>query len=299
VTVATRLSEQALSLFGVPSDDLAGVQRAAESVCDDAALAGWVARTATDLTEAMGMPSPPPPLTPRPDGDPTVVAYLPVMAFAEVLPATLAWAERLGVSPAMTASTLRDVGRMLQRNRVWFGDAGLSDELAGWLPRHLIGSILEIGRLQHERVTPGLRTSAWFLAEGADWSRGELAVNLHIPESGPLDPAAVRESLRAGRTVLRKRFPEHRLRVRYCISWLLDPQLLEYLPESSNIAAFQRRFRIGPAKDDDGDASVRKFVFGNAAEPVEALPQRSSLERAVVAHWRAGRHWRVHVGRVV
>jgi GNAT-like C-terminal domain/N-acyltransferase N-terminal domain len=299
VTVATRLSEQALSLFGVPSDDLAGVQRAAESVCDDAALAGWVARTATDLTEAMGMPSPPPPLTPRPDGDPPVVAYLPVMAFAEVLPATLAWAERLGVSPAMTASTLRDVGRMLQRNRVWFGDAGLSDELAGWLPRHLIGSILEIGRLQHERATPGLRTSAWFLAEGADWSPGELAVNLHIPESGPLDPAAVRESLRAGRTVLRKRFPEHRLRVRYCISWLLDPQLLEYLPESSNIAAFQRRFRIGPAKDDDGDASVRKFVFGNAAEPVEALPQRSSLERAVVAHWRAGRHWRVHVGRVV
>jgi hypothetical protein len=287
VTVATRLSEQALSLFGVPSDDLAGVQRAAESVCGDAALAGWVARTAADLTEAIGMPSPPPPLTPRPDGDPTVVAYLPVVAFAEVLPATLAWAERLGVSPAMTASTLR------------FGDAGLSDELAGWLPRHLIGSILEIGRLQHERATPGLRTSAWFLAEGADWSPGELAVNLHIPESGPLDPAAVRESLRAGRTVLRKRFPEHRLRVRYCISWLLDPQLLEYLPESSNIAAFQRRFRIGPAKDDDGDASVRKFVFGNAAEPVEALPQRSSLERAVVAHWRAGRRWRVHVGRVV
>jgi hypothetical protein len=299
VTVATGLSQQALSLFGVPSDDLAGVQRAAESVCDDAALAGWVARTAADLTEAMGMPSPPPPLTPRPDGDPPVVAYLPVVAFAEVLPATLAWAERLGVSPAMTASTLRDVGRMLQRNRVWFGAAGLSDELAGWLPRHLIGSILEIGRLQHERATPGLRTSAWFLAEGADWSPGELAVNLHIPESGPLDPAAVRESLRAGRTVLRKRFPEHRLRVRYCISWLLDPQLLEYLPESTNIAAFQRRFRIGPAKDDDGDASVRKFVFGNAAEPVEALPQRSSLERAVVAHWRAGRHWRVHVGRVV
>ena len=299
MTFGTGLSEQALSLFGVPSDDLAGVQRAAESVCDDAALAGWVARTAADLTEAIGMPSPPPPLTPRPDGDPTVVAYLPVVAFAEVLPATLAWAERLGVSPAMTASTLRDVGRMLQRNRVWFGDAGLSDELAGWLPRHLIGSILEIVRLQHERATPGLRTSAWFLAEGADWSPGELAVNLHIPESGPLDPAAVRESLRAGRTVLRKRVPEHRLRVRYCISWLLDPQLLEYLPESSNIAAFQRRFRIGPAKDDDGDASVRKFVFGNAAEPVEALPQRSSLERAVVAHWRAGRHWRVHVGRVV
>lgn len=299
MTVGTGLSEQALSLFAVPSDDLAGVQRAAQAVCDDASLGGWVVQTVGDLTAAIGMPSPPPALTRRPDRDPALVSYLPVVAFAEALPATLAWAEGVGISPAMTAATLRDVGRMLRRNRVWFGRAGLSDELAGWLPRHLVGSILEIGRLQHERATPGLRTSAWFLADGADWSPGELAVNLHIPESGPLHPAAVGESLRAGRTVLRKRFPEHRLRVRYCISWLLDPQLLEYLPASSNIAAFQRRFRIGPAKDDDGDASVRKFVFGNAGGPVEALPQRSSLERAVVAHWTAGRNWRVHVGRVV
>ena len=152
--------------------------------------------------------------------------------------------------------------------------------------------------MQHERTTPGIRTSAWFLEERADWSPGELAVNLHIPESGPLDPATVRESLRAGRTVMRKRFPDHRLRVRYCISWLLDPQLAVYLPESSNIVAFQRMFRIGPAKDDDGDSSVRKFVFGNPSGPVGSLPQRSSLERAAVAHWRAGRHWRVHVGRV-
>jgi hypothetical protein len=246
----------------------------------------------------MGMPSPPPALTTRPEGEPEVVAYLPVVAFAQALPAHLDWAARVGLAPALSAATLRDVGRMLHRNRVWFGAAGLGDELAGWLPRHLVGSILEIGRLQHERTTPGLRTSAWFRQEGADWSPGELAVNLHIPESGPLDPAAVGESLRAGRTLLRKRFPEHRLRVRYCISWLLDPQLLEYLPDSSNIAQFQRMFRVGPANDDDGDSSVRKFVFGNAMGPAEHLPQRSSLELAVVAHWRAARHWRVHVGRI-
>jgi hypothetical protein len=97
---------------------------------------------------------------------------------------------------------------------------------------------------------------------------------------------------------MRRRFPDQRLRVRYCISWLLDPQLLEYLPETSNIVQFQRVFRVGPAKDDDGDSSVRTFVFGNPAVPVESLPQRSSLERAAVAHWKAGRHWRVHVGRV-
>jgi hypothetical protein len=298
VTRRPALTEQALALFALSADDLDGVQNAARAVRDDAHLAAWVERTAADLRAAMGDPSPPPPLTARPEGDPAVVAYLPVVAFAQVLPATLAWADRIGLAPNLVAATMRDVGRMLQRNRVWFGSPGLGDELAGWLPRHLIGSILEIGRLQHERCTPGLRTSAWFLAEGADWSPGELGVNLHIPEAGPLEPGAVRESLRAGRTVMRRRFPDQRLRVRYCISWLLDPQLLEYLPETSNIVQFQRMFRIGPAKDDDGDSSVRKFVFGNPAGPVESLPQRSSLERAAVAHWRAGRHWRVHVGRV-
>ncbi len=292
------LSDQALALFAIPAEDVDGVQGAARAVGDDAHLAQWVDRTAADLRAGMGRPSPPPALTLRPDGDPAVVAYLPVVAFAEALPATLAWAEQVGLAPNLVAATMRDVGRMLRRNRAWFGNAGLGDELAGWLPRHLVGSILEIGRLQHERSTPGIRTSAWFLAEGADWSPGELGVNLHIPESGPLDPAAVGESLRAGRTVMRRRFPDERLRVRYCISWLLDPQLLEYLPASSNIAAFQGVFRIGPAKDDDGDSSVRKFVFGNPSGPVESLPQRSSLERAAVAHWRAGRHWRVHVGRV-
>ena len=292
------LTDQALALFALSPEDLDGVQNAARAVCGDAQLAAWVDRTATDLRAAMGEPSPPPALTARPEGDPAVVAYLPVVAFAEVLPATLAWADEVGLAPNLVAATMRDVGRMLRRNRLWFGTAGLGDELAGWLPRHLVGSILEIGRLQHERCTPGMRTSAWFLAEGADWSPGELGVNLHIPESGPLEPGAVRESLRAGRTVMRRRFPDQRLRVRYCISWLLDPQLLEYLPETSNIVQFQRMFRVGPAKDDDGDSSVRKFVFGNPAVPVESLPQRSSLERAAVAHWKAGRHWRVHVGRV-
>ena len=292
------LTEQALALFAISAEDLDGVQTAARAVCGDAYLAEWVDRTTADLRAAMGEPSPPPALTARPEGDPAVLAYLPVVAFAEVLPATLAWADHVGLAPNLVAATMRDVGRMLQRNRVWFGGVGLGDELAGWLPRHLVGSILEIGRLQHERCTPGMRTSAWFLAEGADWSPGERGVNLHIPEAGPLEPGAVRESLRAGRTVMRRRFPDQRLRVRYCISWLLDPQLLEYLPETSNIAQFQRMFRVGPAMDDDGDSSVRKFVFGNPAGPVESLPQRSSLERAAVAHWRAGRHWRVHVGRV-
>ncbi len=231
-------------------------------------------------------------------GDRDPAAYLPVLAFADALPATLAWAQERGVPPSVVAATLADVGRMMTRNRQWEGRPGLGDELAGWLTRHLVGSILQVGRLQHERADAGPRTGVWLREDGAPYVAGDVCVNLHIPETGPLRPDAVGESLRAGRTLLRRRFPEERLRVRFCVSWLLDPQLAEYLPEGSNIRAFQELFRIGPAKDDDGDVSVRKFVFGNTAAPVGELPQRTALERAAVAHWQAGRHWRVHVGRI-
>jgi hypothetical protein len=297
--VPAGLSDRALALFAVPAEDQAGLSAAADAVRKHTRLALWVEQTAADLTAAVGMPSPPPALTARPEGEPSVVAYLPVLALVQVLPRTLSWAQERGIPASIVAATLRDVGRMLRRNRLWYGRPGLDEELAGWVPRHVIGSILEVGRLQYERSPAGIRTGAWLLEDGADYVPGDLAVNLHIPETGtPLDPASVVESLRAGRAVLRKRFPGERLRARFCVSWLLDPQLAEYLPQSSNLLAFQRRFRIGPAKGDDGDMSVRKFVFGKPFTPLEELPQRTSLERAAVAHWRAGRHWHVHVGRL-
>ncbi len=302
------LTGQALSLFAVPDVDREPLRYAAERAREDPRLAAWVTEASERVGAAVGRPSPPPPLPSRSlllgeaggvagDG-PDDAAYLPVLAFADALPVTLAWAQDRGVPPSVVAATLADVGRMLVRNRQWEGRPGLGDELAGWLTRHLVGSILQLGRLQHERAEAGPRTGVWLREDGARYAPGDLCVSLHIPETGPLRPDSVRESLRAGRTLLRRRFPQERLRVRFCVSWLLDPQLAEYLPEGSNIRAFQGLFRIGPAKDDDGDVSVRKFVFGNTAAPVEALPQRTALDRAVVAHWRAGRHWRVHVGRI-
>ena len=293
------MSDQALALFEIPAEDLAPLAAAADAVCVQPRLAEWVESTTADLAAAMGRPSPPPPLQAWPEGEPDVVTYLPVLALAQTMPATLAWAASRRIPAAVIAATMRDVGRMLRRNRLWYGEPGLGHELAGWVARHAVGSILELGRLQHERSAAGVRTGQWLLADGADFAPGDVCVNLHIPQSGPLDPSVVNESLRAGRRLLRTRFPEERLKVRFCVSWLLDPQLLDYLPESSNLLAFQRRFRIGPAKDDNGDVSVRKFVFGNSPLPVNELPQRSSLERAVVAHWKRGGHWRVHVGRLL
>jgi len=290
---------RALRFFAVPESDVPMVGAADAAVRRDSALAGWVTTTADTLREAVGTPSPPPALTSRPEGDPEVVAYLPVLAFAEVLPATLVWSRERGIPGSVVAATMRDVGRMLTRNRRWFGHPGLDDELAAWLTRHLVGSIHEVGRLQVERGTLGPQTTQWLREHRApveaDGPEGR-GVLLHIPDGAPLTPQVVSQSVRAARSLLRRRVADEPLRTWVCISWMLDPQLAAYLPASSNLLAFQRRFRVGPAKGADGDLTMRKFVFGDTHSPVDALPQTSTLQRAVVQHWRAGGRWYVHPG---
>jgi hypothetical protein len=58
---------------------------------------------------------------------------------------------------------------------------------------------------------------------------------------------------------------------------------------------FQRRFTL-VATSQDGDADVLRFVFHRIAPLIDELPQRTTLERAIVAHLRAGKHWRNRTG---
>jgi len=69
------------------------------------------------------------------------------------------------------------------------------------------------------------------------------------------------------------------------------------LPADSNIVRFQRRFEPVPGWR-EGDADVLRFVFGRLGGDLDRLPQDSALQRAIVAHLRAGRHWRTRTGRL-
>ena len=94
-----------------------------------------------------------------------------------------------------------------------------------------------------------------------------------------------------------RHFPETPTRLAICTSWLLDPQLAEYLAPDSNIVRFGRRFTL-VGDGYDGDADVLRFVFHRIAPRIDDLPQRTTLERAIVAHLRAGKHWRNRTGWV-
>lgn len=190
----------------------------------------------------------------------------------------------LGVEPAITAATLADVGAQISIHRRVHGTFGL--ETWAWLTHHMDGSLLRIGRLQfHLQQTATargpLRASDWY-------------VGLHIPEDGPLDPAAVDDSLWSAAKFYEQHFADKPVRAASCDSWLLDPHLASALP-SSNMSAFARRFTLAALRPEPSDALYFTFRTRNL-ENVADLPRDTSLQRIVAGHIEADGIWQVGTG---
>jgi hypothetical protein len=157
--------------------------------------------------------------------------------------------------------------------------------MAQWLTLHVRGGLYELGRLQYQRgrVIPEV-------ALAAGLPEDTFALSAHIPESGPLTLEACDDSVARAREFFPRHFPDEPYELVTCGSWLLDPQLAEYLPEDSNMVRFQRRFTLTPDVRDAG-IEIFRFVFRRIDAELDELPQETTLERAVVAHVRAGRVW--------
>jgi hypothetical protein len=204
--------------------------------------------------------------------------YLYVYAYLALAGVVRRYHRDHGIASAVSWATLADLGRNLAIDRRMRREGW--PVMPSWLTLHARGGIYELGRLQHQR--------------------GGTAIDLHIPESGPMTPEAVAASLDQARAFFPRHFPDERYTAFSCGSWLLDPQLLEYLPGDSNIVRFQRRFELEPDQEpagQDGDIEVLRFVFRTVTTPLDQLPRRTVLQRAIVDHLKAGRHWHVRHGR--
>lgn len=219
---------------------------------------------------------PPGPELPRERG--LAWRHLYVYAYLALVDVALAYHRDHGVPEAVSWATLADLGRNLAVDRRMRGEGWPT--MQSWLTLHLRGSVYELGRLQHQRAG--------------------TTIDLHIPDSGPLLPEAVDASLDAARAFFPRHFPDEHPTAFSCGSWLLDPQLREYLPESSNIIRFQRRFELDPYEKPEGvhgDVEVLRFVFRTLSTPLDQLPRDNVLQRAIVDHLKAGGHWYWRRGR--
>lgn len=215
--------------------------------------------------------------------------------FLAAVPAVRAYHARLDVPDDVSWATLADLGNKVGVHRRLHGAGGMTNQR--WMTLPYGGILYRLGRLQFN------------LDRDPDAGRG---LEVHIPEAGPLTPRECEESYARAAEFFPHRFRAFlgaaaaggELRVN-CASWLLDPQLGEYLPDGSNIMRFQRRFTLDPGEaehvpepDEHGlatpDRGIVEFVFRRVVRTpadVAALPVRTTLERAVVSHLAAGRHW--------
>ncbi|MFD4633390.1 acyltransferase domain-containing protein [Streptomyces sp. NPDC058284] len=214
-----------------------------------------------------------------------------VYVYVAALPHVRAYHRDRGIPADVSRHTLADLGRHLAVHRRAHGGRGLL--VPEWLGLHFRGELYQVGRLQFQRAVLGRRMGGATAAAGHGAGPGDPCLNLHITDfRGPLTPRACDRSISLAREFFARHFPDERYETAVCHSWLLDPQLRSYLPAHSNIVRYQARFR--PVYDydqepEDGDPVA--FVFGDRDLPVDKLPRRTRVERAVGDHLRAGGHW--------
>ncbi len=222
---------------------------------------------------------------PPPGACPLLYAY----AAMGVTPRTRARNDGLGVDAEITTATLWDIGQQVRLHHRLYGDPGMGK--GHWITHHLASHLFRLGRLQFQR--------AWPKHLGDLIPAGTAVLDVHIPEDGRLFPEACDESFAAAREFFARHFPADGARWFVCSSWLLDPQLAEILPETSNIVQFQRRFQRVTV-DRNSPGLVFEFVFyrpdlDRADDPdLSQLPRRTRVERALIEYYESG--GRIHPG---
>ncbi len=281
--------EEALNTLAIPEEDRPTLLTCRARIETDQELRWLLERSVEVLRRHIGALVSPLAFPALPAALGEVARYFFPWVYIAILPGTLAASRQRGIPYDVMSATMADVGRHFLIHRAQYGTGGMSGQ--DWLMLHPRGVIFQLGRLQVERGILGGRTSAGIRAAGVAAEKGEPVLSVHIPSfMGPFPPDACNDSFARARSFFARHFPEETYRFAVCHSWLLDPQLADYLPPSSNIVAFQRRFRLAYTPDAN-DRTTLEFVFRTPDRPLDDLPQRTTLERAVVAHLRSGRHW--------
>jgi hypothetical protein len=208
------------------------------------------------------------------------VGVLAMLALLATAPEVAAYHARRGVDATVSERSLSDLGQQAAVHRLTYGEFGLHTYL--WMRIAWSGGLFWLGRLQ-------------FNLQRADegWT-----LSTHIPATGPLTPAAVDASFGWARTFFAEHFPDRPTTDFFCSSWLLDPHLGQTLPESANLARFQRRWSLyGEPMPGDDDALFFTFHRRGQVDLAE-LPRETTLQRVIVDRLQSGRGWQTWQGRI-
>lgn len=225
-----------------------------------------------------------------PDDDDFRLRHVYIWALVASVPYVRRFHADRGIPDHTSWRALSTLGEAVEGSASMFGKSGILFSL--WVaPLAFRGVHYLLGRLS-------------FDIGGAPVTTGEVVdLSIHVPAGDRLDPAACDRSLVDALRLMHDHFPERSVSKLKCRSWLLDPQLVEYLPATSNILSFQRRFELAAhATIDVADHELLEYLFnfshtGEIGDTVlDNLPKTSRLQRAYVQHLRRGRHWHARSG---
>ncbi len=167
--------------------------------------------------------------------------------------------ERLGISEEIYVDTMGAFSRFVREHMESYGRYGF--DRGSWTPRQVSAKLFRIGQMDYELTT----------------REGVKVVSLHIPTDVDLRPEILRPSMKEGLKEFYRLFPEYEGQPVYCHSWLLSPQLKDFLPAGSNILKFQEMFDMEPGGTPGN--GVLLWVFKNPKLPREEFPENTSLQR--------------------
>jgi len=148
-----------------------------------------------------------------------------------------------------------------------------------------------------DNATATVKNEKTRLSKG-EWSifykPGDDAVSVHIPTLGGFEPEIINGAMSACREFFEKYFPDFHPTAYFCESWLLAPELTEFLKPDSNILKFNQRFYKYPSEAYCGK-DVFTYVFHlPVPEKLEgcdftSLPENSSLQKKIKDHYLSGK----------
>ena len=191
----------------------------------------------------------------------------------------------LGISKEVLLHTYSCLYFMSEKYREQFGIFGF--DRGFWIWRQSSGRIVRLGALEYEYL-PALSEQ---MAGYTGLKAGEPVLSIHIPTGTDLSRNALNDSYAQAHAFYQE-YPElcfagKQPQAIVCHTWLLSPALRAFLGEDSGIRRFAGDFRICHV-DDTGDGYKYFLYLAGKDVPLEELPERTSLQRAVKKHVLAG-----------
>lgn len=125
-------------------------------------------------------------------------------------------------------------------------------------------------------------------------ARNDPALYIHIPEDRPLAHDLCRKSFEQSTEFFRRHFPERPYTCFCCDSWVLNSELQEVLPPTSNMVRFQREMYLLPSVTQD--PQLTDVIFGGMPQDPRQSPRDTNLQRALLDYIASGRRFHASAG---